>query len=78
MSPPYTCHGGSVSQIPIKVSERSLGRVVSPDFTLDDVSHVSYGCVCLSRAYVIVVVGFECRQYMSVGMALILKYPLYW
>ena len=41
------------------MSERSLGRVVSPDFTPDDVSHVSYGCVCLSRAYVIIVVGLS-------------------
>ena len=78
MSPPYTCHGHSVPWVPIAVSERSLGRVVSPDFTHDKVSHVSYECVCLSRAYVIIVVGFECRQYMSVGVALILKYPLYW
>ena len=61
------------------VSERSLGRVVSPDFTPDDVSDVSYECVWLSRAYVIIVVGLSADNlYMSVGVALILKYPLYW
>ena len=41
ISPPYTCLGHSVPWVPIAVSERSLGRVVSPDFTHDEVSHVN-------------------------------------
>ena len=63
------------------VSERSLGRVVSPDFTHDKVSHVSYECVCLSRAYVITVAGLSVDTVAGLsagGHGPYTQVPLYW